>query len=178
MTDNTVVSESEVTIKLTGVSEEDKQELMKIIKKYSNKSKRWKPEYNESYFSISGYGEINRGDRWVCDEADNEYFNLRNCFKTKEEAEFELEKKKVIAELQNYADEHNDKIDWNDLNSAKWEIFYDYSSNNLSINYYYYSCNMNCIHFSSEDVAQAAIRAVGEDRIKKYIFGISEDKVN
>ena len=111
-------------------------------------------------------------------KTDNEYFNLRNCFKTKEEAEFELEKKKVIAELQNYADEYNDEMNWYDADSSKLTIFYNYNNNNLGIDDYCYNRHMNCIHFSSKNIAKAAIRAVGEDRIKKYIFGISEDKVN
>ena len=169
---------NKINISLSDMTDEDKKTLFDLIKKYSNKkNKRWKPEYNELYYSIMRNGHINCYS-WEDGAIDNDCFNLRNCFKTKEEAKFELERRKIIAELQDYADDHNDEMDWYDIDSKKWGIFCDYSNNKLGINDYYYSCHMSCIHFSSKSIAQAAIRAVGEDRIKKYIFGISEDKVN
>lgn len=177
MIDNISANGNEVTIKFTDVSEEDKQKLMEIAEKYSGKkNKRWKPENEDRYYYITGKGIINFC-KWI-DRKDSNYFNLRNCFKTLEEAEFELERRKVVAELQNYADDHNDEIDWNDSDLGKWMIIYNYQSERILLIDNYYSHYMNSIDFSSKNIAQKAIDTVGEDRIKKYIFGVSEDKVN
>lgn len=84
-----------ITVNMENLSEEEREQLMKLIEK-SNGSKRnvWKPEGNEKYFFVSGCGVIN-SCKWINDTTDNGYYEIGNCFKTKEEAEFALEKEEL-----------------------------------------------------------------------------------
>ena len=168
-----------INISLSDMTDEDKKTLLGLIRKYSNKeNKRWKPEYNDPYYYITGHGGINRCNSCICDEIDNKRFNLRNCFKTKEEAKFELERRKIIAELQNYADEHNTTdIDWNNHNQGKYFIYYSYALNKLDISCTSFSKQaVNVVYFTSREIAESAVKYVGKDRILKYIFGIEVDE--
>lgn len=168
-----------INISLSDMTDEDKKTLLDLIKKYSNKkNKRWKPEYKESYFYISGHGGIDHCGCWLCDGIDNKYFNLRNCFKTKEEAEFELERRKIIAELHNYADEYNaTDIDWDKRNQQKCFIYYSYTESKFEISFTTLDRRIgDDIYFTSYEVAESAIKHVGKNRILKYVFGIEVDE--
>ena len=88
---------------------EDLQKVANTNKEENKKkdaNKRWKPKFGENYFRIDSCDDIALL-RWDNDIIDNKYYNFRNIYKTKEEAEFEVERRKVMIELQNYADEHN-----------------------------------------------------------------------
>ena len=168
-----------INISLSDMTDEDKKTLLGLIEKYSNKkNKRWKPENYDPYYYITGHGGINHCNSCICDEIDNKRFNLRNCFKTKEEAEFELERRKIIAELQNYADEYNaTDIDWNNHEQGKHFIYCDCSSKMLNTSFVYRSGRVvgNEIYFTSQEIAESAIKHVGKNRILKYVFGIEVD---
>ena len=139
------------------------------------KSKDWKPREGELYFYINSNGEIeyryykNRNindKRRIC--------NIGNYFKTDEEAEHMVEKLKVIKELQDFAFENRDEeIDWVDNEQDKWEISYKDSNVEPICNNYYRAQAFN-IYFASKEIAQEAIKKIGEDRIKKYYFDIED----
>lgn len=135
------------------------------------KSKDWKPREGELYFYINSNGDIKFS-----------YYNTRsidkrcigNFFKTDEEADHMVEKLKVIKELQDFALEHNDEeIDWVDNEQDKWEISYKDSNVEPICNNYYRAQAFN-IYFASKEIAQEAIKKIGEDRIKKYYFDIED----
>ena len=136
---------------------------------------KWKPREGELYFYINSNGEIeyryykNRNindKRRIC--------NIGNYFKTDEEADHMVEKLKVIKELQDFALEHNDEeIDWYDKEQDKWEISYKDSNVEPICNNYYRAQAFN-IYFASKEIAQEAIKTIGEDRIKKYYFDIED----
>ena len=101
------------------------------------------------------------------------YYKLRNVFKTEEEAKFELERVKIMAELQNYADEHNGEIAhpsyafWIGLNEDDKEIVVEDDS---------FFPPVGTVLFSNANTAYDAIKAIGEDRILKYMFRINPNK--
>lgn len=100
--------------------------------------------------------------------------NLVIILKQKEEAEFELNKRLVYQELKDYALEHNKKdIDWTDCN-VKWSIYYNTETECLGCDFWYTDCNIGQIYFSFGRIAQKVIKAIGKDRIKKYLFGVEE----
>lgn len=56
---------------------------------------RWKPQYNETYYSISAYSIPHVfSTRWINDLIDRNCYESNNCFKTKAEAEIVAEKLK------------------------------------------------------------------------------------
>lgn len=77
--------------------------------------------------------------------------------------------------LKNFAKKNNSKeFDWDDENQQKYLIIYDHRISEIQI------VETNCvegvgqIYFTSREVAQKAIEAVGEENIKRYLFDIKE----
>lgn len=166
--------ENNITVNMENLSEKEREQLMKLIQKSNgSKGKMWKPEDNEKYFYVSGRGVINIC-RWINDSTDNGCYGIGNCFKTKEEAEFALEKAKVEAELRRFAEENNEyEIDWEDDDQEKWFIFYNCDMKKIDI-IYNTVLKTHCIHFSSKEITKQAIDYIGEERLKKYYLGIED----
>ena len=162
-------------INMNNLTDEERTTLLSLVEK-ANKpvNKVWKPEYNRDYYFIRNNGQICYTN-WIKSDIDKERFILGNCFKTEKEAEFALEKLKVIIELKRYALEHNEKeIDWCQ-GTCKYYIQYDHMNNKLDIRYGRYRKNYNSsMYFTSEKIAQAAIKEIGEERIKKYYFEVND----
>ena len=125
----------------------------------------------DRYCYITADGEL-RFVSWQNDESDKNKLYIGNIFLTEEDAEFAVEHLKVIAELKKYAKEFSDE-EWAQNNCVKkYYIFYNWSNGKVSAGYNYFSTYGNQLLFESGEKAQEAINAVGEERIKKYYFGV------
>ena len=155
-----------------------KEDLQKVAdtNKEENKkkevNKRWKPKFGENYFSIVSFDNITSLE-WENDVFDNKHYNTRNVFKTIEEAEFEVECRKIMIELQNYADEHNGEIAH--PSDAFW-LGFDEDNMLIIVEDDSIFPPVGTVLFSDADTAYNAIEDIGEDRIIKYMFGIDPDK--
>lgn len=163
---------NEIKVNLENLSKDEREQLMNLIEKANKESKVFKPELNEEYYFLNCDGEINYLD-WNEAQFDKKVYDLGNCFKTKEEAKFMIERLKVNAELQRFADEHNNKIDWKNSASNKYFIFYNHSIEKVEI-ITNYSFKSNNIYFSSKEICEQAIKKIGENRIKKYYLRVEE----
>lgn len=163
-----------ITVNMENLSVEERKQLISLVEKSNQPKpkKRWRADYGEYYYTIFSDGYIDR----PCENnhsTDDLRYKLGNYFKTPEEVKFELEKRLVYQELKDYAMEHNNgEIDWDDENQYKYYIFYTNRSGILLIDWCKIRNNMCGIYFTSKQIAQNAIETIGEDRIKKYIFGI------
>lgn len=159
--------ENNITVNMENLSEEERKQLMKLIQK-SNGSKRkvWKPYYRERYFYINECGEIMNSE-WFDDSIDISRYGIGNCFKTKEEAEFALEKRRVEVELQRFAEENNECD-----TGVRYFISYNLGSE-ITVDQVY-GVRLKGIYFSSKEVAENAIWAIGKGRLKKYYLGIED----
>lgn len=165
--------DNNITVNMENLSEEEREQLMKIIK-MSNGCKRkvWKPECNKNYWIINGFSVVNSS--WDNDNVDYRRYEIGNCFKTEKDAEFALEKLKVEAELRRFAEENNEcEIDWTDREQNKWLICYNYDSKNIDTGYDN-TLRAHYIYFSSKKIAKQAVEYVGEERLKKYYLGIED----
>lgn len=154
---------------------EDLQELANTNKEENKKNetkKRWKPNLGENYFRIDHFDNITSLE-WENDVYDNKYYNARDIYKTKEEAEFEVERRKIMIELQNYADEHNGEIA--NPSDAFW-IAFDEDDMSITVEMESYLPPVGAVLFSNGDTAYDAIEAIGEDRILKYMFRVNPNK--
>lgn len=90
---------------------------------------------------------------------------IGNIFKTKEQAEFAVEKLKVEEELRKFS---------RPFKHGRYDyyLFFDIESDCLDAHFTSYCPPQGAIYFESEEKVQQAIKSVGEDRIKKYIFGV------
>lgn len=155
-----------------------KEDLQKIAdtNKEENKkkevNKRWKPNFDEDYFRIGPFDNIT-SLKWENDVFDNKHYNTRNVFKTIEEAEFEVERRKIMAELQNYADKHNGEIAHPSY--AFW-LALDEDDMSITVENDSFLPPVGTVLFSNGDIAYDAIETIGEDRILKYMFRVNPNK--
>ena len=90
------------------------QKKIDDLEKSEQKSGRWKPKDGEVYFFITNDGYVSYKS-WDNDGTDNNRYAIGNCFPTEEAAEFEAERLRVIAEMQEFAFEP----DWNDIDEFR-----------------------------------------------------------
>lgn len=140
------------------------------------KRKWWEPELYEKYYTVCADGSIDYTN-YDFDNADKRFMAIGNCFQTEEQAEFMVEKLKVIHELEKFAFENNEEeIDWNNENQEKYIITFNHITQDFGINLWRVSrSNPFNVYFTSEELAKKAIETIGEERIKKYYFGVNED---
>ena len=113
------------------------------------------------------------------DDTDKFLMAIGNCFQTAEQAKFMIEKLKVIHELEKFAYENNEEeavMVFTHLLKAKYFFRMEIKSKKIQVvsspTQEYLPFN---IYFDSEEIAKKAIETIGEDRIKKYYFGVGEN---
>lgn len=156
-----------ITVNMENLTEEEREQLLKLVEKGNKvKSKVWKPENGERYWTMD-----NEYWDWRNDKFDNFQYSIGNCFKIADNAKFSLEKRKVEVELKRFAEEHNEKeVDWN---FVRYYIHYNCRENEIFIFNNYVNWDKSSeIYFTSKEIAKQAIEAIGEERIKKYYFEI------
>lgn len=142
------------------------------LKEEEGKKKRWKPKNGEVYWHINTFGQVFT-DTWRECDFDEKAYKLGNCYRTKEECEFAIECKLVEQELKDYADEHNEhEIVW-DGNTANCTLYYDHIKKEIRI-VSYISVQYGVVYFTSREIAEDAIKAIGEERLKKYYLKVVE----
>ena len=165
-----------LNVNMENLTEEERNQLLALVEKATEKKpKVWKPKTENHYYYIDKSSD--GGFRYWGNDCTDEYlYSIGNCFPTKEETVFAIERLKVIAELKRFAQEHNEKeIDWRDYRQCKYFIYCEYHEH---VEYIDVGCEKECksndIYFTSEEIALQAIDAIGEDRIKKYYFEVED----
>ena len=128
-------------------------------------------KYGDEYFFLTESGIV-QGGIWRDDMISLSMLSIGNMFLTEEDAEFAIERLKVIAELKKYAREFSDE-EWENGISGKYCIKFDWTANKVIIHCIFVIKGVE-IYFETEEKAQEAIKWVGEDRVKKYYLGVKE----
>lgn len=149
---------------------EVKEGFMDLLEKPKPKSV-WDLKNGDVYYFLTSYGYVMK-TVWFNNDEDNDKLSIGNAFLTEEDAEFARERLKVIAELKKYAKEFSDE-QWKDNKTQKYYIVYRYNDDYI-ISILTYTSKCSVLYFESSKKAQEAIDAVGEERIKKYYFGMRE----
>lgn len=126
---------------------------------------RWMPIFNEIYYFIDEK-EV-REYIWYGDRRDNALYSVGNVFMTKEAAEFAAECMKVLAEMREWAGS------WNDPYAIGYVRLYNQETR-VIVNDKLETISHGEMRFKTEEDAYNCLKAVGEERIKKYYFGITE----
>lgn len=116
------------------------------------------------YWLIEYETEVSRSV-WLDDDYDNKLLSVGNVFRTEEEAEFAVEKLKVEAELRKFSRPFEE-------GENNYHISFDTYNKFIDIDSLLYRQTQGVFYFESADKVQQAIETVGEERIKKYIFGV------
>lgn len=138
----------------------------------------WKPQVGESYWSIRPWCGAFR-TCYYHNKIDRFALSMGLCFQTEEQAKFMVEKLRVIHELEKFAYENNEEetvMVFTHLLKAKYFFRMEIKSKKIQVvsspTQEYLPFN---IYFDSEEIARKAIETIGEDRIKKYYFGVKEE---
>ena len=123
--------------------------------------KRWFPKKDEQYYSI--YNCEVESCHNISNETAKKQYDVNNIFKTREEAEKELSRRKAETELL-------DMCDWTADSDRMWMIFYDRGFSHFNTDYYF-SQQHTPYCFASEESARKAIDKLGEEKLK-LIFRI------
>jgi len=168
----TIQMTKEEMIKKIEGSKEVLEELLKNLTLPEHGGKRWRPAMDQRYFYTGSLGEI-FNTIWDDGLEVDDMYAIGNAFPSYEAAEFELERRKVIAELSDFAEDND--IVWDRYKGRHWYIEYDLITNTVTISFCL-AHKYACLYFPSEEAARAAIKAVGEERVKKYYLGVNDDK--
>lgn len=140
---------------------------------YANKSKTvWDLKSGDKCYFVTVVGHIFPGT-WNNLNAQIENRKLGNVFLTKEDAEYELERRRIENEMLRLGGRRNFK-----KGELNWYIysFCDFGNKN-SIGYNYDRDNNDGrwrIYFDSIKDCSNAVNLIGEDKINKYLFGVEE----
>lgn len=153
-------------------------ELEKQAKAEEQKQSRvWKPKEDELCWVIFSNGI---DDVCVRDtELHNKAYLRGNIVKTKKEAEWRDQHRIVAFELECFVKENDPRPiteeDWDDdmlRKTQKYFIRYDYWEKHIWVDDCFTSKCVNQVYASSEEVLEKAIEHIGEERLKKYYFGV------
>lgn len=142
--------------------EELEKELLEL--KEQVKEEQEFPQSGDHYWYIDSDGEV-LSSEWESFPSEKHMLEFDNIFKTKEQADFVVEKLKVEAELRNLSDS------W-DLEKTQYTFSFNWEVEKLEVEYPDYNQFPNSYYFDSINGLRLATETVGEDRIKKYIFGM------
>lgn len=121
-------------------------------------------EDSEKYYCIDSDGAI---VQHMFDESFDEVNrDMGNAFLTREEAEFELERRKVEAIMRKYS---------RPFKQGEYDYCIEYYHSNNTLNICCYSVtNFGTPYFETREMALKAIKEIGESKLKKYWFRVEE----
>lgn len=141
----------------------------KNLKPYIEKPKSvWNLKEGDTYYSIYGDGNVSSEKKWFDDDCENNYREIGNVFLTNEEAKFEVERRMIETEMLKLGGRRK-------FNRGKDNYFIMYTRiEGLDYVNYHSMHEQGVIYFDSELDAINAVKTIGKDIIKKYIFGVDE----
>lgn len=133
----------------------------------------WKPKVNDEYWYIDDYGFVNKS-QWTIHPVDIKYYEFNNIYSAKETAEKQANYLRYTNLLRKYVEEHSEPLDWVNESQDKYYLVYNHIDDEFVIFTHQYLHGQGTIYASSEQVLKDAIEFVGEENIKKYIFGAKD----
>lgn len=148
----------------------DEEKLKEILVKPKPKSV-WELNKGDRYYNIgyTSYGFRVCHFEWSDIPYDKEFRDIGDIFLTKEEAQFEIERRKIETILLKYG-RRNFKY-----NKSNYIIGYCFDTNRFRFDVYNFILTQGVIYFDTRELCQKAIEEAGRENIKKYLFGVDED---
>lgn len=138
-------------------------ELEKLIKP-EKKTGYERVGEGHTYSFVNTYGEIKTLDYKGFDD-DLRYDNA-NYYSDITIAENNARADKLMRKLRRFAVEHREeKIDWNNRNKRKWNIYFDYSEKDFFVSYCSYTKDCFGIYFDSAETAELVIKTFRDELI-------------
>lgn len=144
----------------------DENKLKELLVKPEQKTV-WDLKDGNGYSYINTISNIYY-DTWNGDAWDLRVREIGNVFLTKEEAEFELERRKCEAIMLKYGRRTFKP------RGDNYFIRFDNDDKQPFVDVWRINQFQGSIYFDTEKLAQKAIDEIGEERLKKYIFRVEE----
>lgn len=124
----------------------------------------WDLKGGEEYYCLFSDGQVDKLS--FSGSYNKNSRDMGNAFLTKEEAEFERERRRIEAVMRRYSRPFKHEED-------NWYIECSHASKHIGIDAL---CEYDCgiIYFESEEIARDVIDEIGEDKLKKYWFRVIE----
>lgn len=117
---------------------------------------------NAEYYQLTSMGDI--ANRCFSDVYDAYLRSMGNAFLTKEEAEFERERRKIEAIMRRYSRPFK-------IGAFNYVIRYNYTTDAVTVGEDWLT-NAGMVYFETQEIAQSVISEIGEDKLKKYWFQV------
>lgn len=124
----------------------------------------WRPNYEEGYYYIGSDSTV-VSDYWVDSNIDEDRLNIGNVFKTGKEARLEVGRLLALNKLKKFSCDFRTDLE-------NYYMYLDCKTNNLCYAFRVSRLQQGEVYFESEEMVRKAIKEVGENDIKKYLFGI------
>lgn len=135
------------------------------------KPKRWKPELDESFYVV-GTADCEGVEKWVWLDysVDNFQYETGNCFKTKEEAEFEVARRKFMKTFKDIAYKVNDP----EKTVLTYFPVWGGTKVEMLDTYGFMFPGADTVGFTSEEAYHKAMEMIDQGELHKYYFGLPE----
>lgn len=165
-----------IILNIENLSKAEREQLLSLVEK-ANKPKRFCLDDMRDkgiFFFIGPAGDVWEKEFISSNPSDENKFLLGNAFPTREDAEFEVERLKVLHEIKEFIAKNDDgEINWADSSKCKYVLKYCTEDSKVCTGTFcMYMTYQKEVCASSRKVIDDMIETVGEERIKKYYFGI------
>ena len=147
------------------------EEQLREIKDLLGIEQEWKPKHLEDYWSL-----VYIENEWLVDECENRIqeitdrqFDFGLVFKTKEQAQEEVNKRNFLEQMELDFKNNSGVIDWENR-QAKYAMVYDHEDNFVEVIFWYNRQHGN-LHTTNREWLEQYIKD-NEENIKKYYFGV------
>ena len=149
-----------------------KEELSKLEEKlrtFKSGVGRQMPENGDIYYFIEANGTVYE-DKWTNDSFDQQRFYLYNYFKTNEEAQREIDRRLIIAKLNEIANRLNggQAIQWNSAIQRKYYLNLD-TGVSLGLSFSLINKMEGTTYCLSEDFLEVAVDEIGKQELFDYM---------
>lgn len=120
----------------------------------------------DAYWTLDDSAEVSE-TRWATDYIDRARLAIGNVFRTKADAEREIERRKVLTELRRLARESwgDGKADWSNSVQNKYRLHFDYYTEGWHASFCNAVRQQGAVWFATEQAAQAAVETIGAERL-------------
>lgn len=126
----------------------------------------WCLKKGDTYYTVDIDGSVIK-ERWRDEDYEKSYRNSGNVFLTEEEANFDVERRNIEAKMIKLGGRRVFK-----KGERNWYIRYNFYTDSVDVDYNMYDTyGRGIMYFDSDEKAKEIIKEIGEDRLKKYIFG-------
>lgn len=148
-----------------------KEHLVNMEKMLKECNKRWKPNDFCPYFYVDSCMKIEESNFYNDTYIHSERYNTYGTFKTKEEAQREVEKILIRRQLEDIARRLNkeQRVDWSNNTQRKYTILFLTSNDTISCVPSSMRKIQGAVYCLDIDFDKIAIQEIGEERLKKYL---------